>query len=578
MRRYCNRKTLVKLILLALFSAVAPRPTVNAPGTAGLIGIGEASGESESTQLSNADPLVRNLFISAGEMNRSLHRRLLETRTPSDYRHVIDAYESVSRVGTDPQLAAKSLALAADLMREMADSAGDYTLYQKAIASYRGVVEKYPDSNYVAYALMNIAQIYEESLQDLSGAASAYKEIEGHFPDSVMAREAHAVLLRFESALNAEAGPDVATTPPPYDAKPGSENTSRLQLNNVRNFTAAEYARIVLDVSGAAAYQTVRGTGDNRVEIRLAAAISPTLYGRRFIIQDHEFLKRITVSGPGAGKAGTTIAFDLGSSAQYTIFQLSSPDRLIIDLRPSGPEGTEPAVASGAKTSASVHQKPAGPTELGLSSRTARDTVDASETSSYRKRVARDWGAGILSLPDVDVSNVTAEAQGPAKDQGGPSVAPSSPADGSAAPKASDGSQVPIKCIVIDPGHGGHDTGTIGENGLMEKDLVLDVGKRLRDFIKKSFPGIDVVMTRDSDRFVALEERTAIANAHHADLFISVHANAAPSHVASGVETYYLSPDRASAEDLKAAQRENATLAPENASAKTAAGSEPNNR
>jgi N-acetylmuramoyl-L-alanine amidase len=68
-------------------------------------------------------------------------------------------------------------------------------------------------------------------------------------------------------------------------------------------------------------------------------------------------------------------------------------------------------------------------------------------------------------------------------------------------------------------------------------------------------------MTRDSDRFIALEERTAIANSRRADLFISIHANASPSRAASGVETFFLSPDRAPAEDLQAAARENARLA-----------------
>ncbi|HKY04865.1 MAG TPA: N-acetylmuramoyl-L-alanine amidase, partial [Blastocatellia bacterium] len=118
----------------------------------------------------------------------------------------------------------------------------------------------------------------------------------------------------------------------------------------------------------------------------------------------------------------------------------------------------------------------------------------------------------------------------------------------------------PIKCVVIDPGHGGHDTGTIGGSGLREKDLVLDVARRLRAYIKRNFPDVEVILTRDSDRFVALEERTAIANARRADLFISIHANASESRAASGVETYFLSPDRASAEDMKAARRENARL------------------
>jgi N-acetylmuramoyl-L-alanine amidase len=121
--------------------------------------------------------------------------------------------------------------------------------------------------------------------------------------------------------------------------------------------------------------------------------------------------------------------------------------------------------------------------------------------------------------------------------------------------------QAPIKRIVIDPGHGGHDTGTISPGGLREKDLVLDVGRRLRAYIKNNYPDVEVIMTRDTDRFVALEERTAIANSRRADLFISVHANASPSRAASGVETFFLSPDRAPAEDAQTAARENARIA-----------------
>src|SRR5262249_13063979 len=120
----------------------------------------------------------------------------------------------------------------------------------------------------------------------------------------------------------------------------------------------------------------------------------------------------------------------------------------------------------------------------------------------------------------------------------------------------------------IDPGHGGHDTGTISASGMREKDLVLDVAHRLKAYIKRNYPDVEVIMTRDSDRFVALEERTAIANSRHADLFISIHPNASPSRVASVVETFFPSPDRAPAEDLQAAARENARLASEKAADK----------
>jgi N-acetylmuramoyl-L-alanine amidase len=111
--------------------------------------------------------------------------------------------------------------------------------------------------------------------------------------------------------------------------------------------------------------------------------------------------------------------------------------------------------------------------------------------------------------------------------------------------------------VVIDAGHGGHDTGTIGPNGLLEKTLVLDVALRLGALVKSQL-GADVVYTRADDHFIPLEDRTKIANDQKADLFISIHANSSPAATATGVETYYFNfTSDKSALDL--ATRENAT-------------------
>jgi N-acetylmuramoyl-L-alanine amidase len=110
--------------------------------------------------------------------------------------------------------------------------------------------------------------------------------------------------------------------------------------------------------------------------------------------------------------------------------------------------------------------------------------------------------------------------------------------------------------VVVDAGHGGHDTGTIGPNGLLEKDLVLDVALRLGRLLEKGM-GADVVFTRDDDTFVPLETRTAVANKAEADLFISVHANSSHDPAARGLETYYLN-FTSSADALEVAARENA--------------------
>ena len=111
-----------------------------------------------------------------------------------------------------------------------------------------------------------------------------------------------------------------------------------------------------------------------------------------------------------------------------------------------------------------------------------------------------------------------------------------------------------ISRIVIDPGHGGHDPGAQGR-GLSEADLVLDIALRLEQLLTRE-PGVEVVLTRRTDVFVPLEERTAIANRQNADLFLSIHANASRNSKARGVETYFL--NFASTPDAEAvAAREN---------------------
>lgn len=113
-----------------------------------------------------------------------------------------------------------------------------------------------------------------------------------------------------------------------------------------------------------------------------------------------------------------------------------------------------------------------------------------------------------------------------------------------------------IKRVVIDPGHGGKDPGAVGPNGLYEKDVVLDVAKKLKRILKERY-NMEVILTRDKDIFIPLEERTAIANSKKADLFISIHVNAHTRRSAKGIETYILNwtDDE---EAMRVAARENA--------------------
>jgi N-acetylmuramoyl-L-alanine amidase len=110
--------------------------------------------------------------------------------------------------------------------------------------------------------------------------------------------------------------------------------------------------------------------------------------------------------------------------------------------------------------------------------------------------------------------------------------------------------------IVIDPGHGGVETGAIGPTGLQEKEVALDLARRLKSVLQRD-AGVSVVLTRDEDRLVPLDERTAVANYNRADLFLSIHLNAARRRQATGAETYFLSPEATDDEARTVAALEN---------------------
>lgn len=103
---------------------------------------------------------------------------------------------------------------------------------------------------------------------------------------------------------------------------------------------------------------------------------------------------------------------------------------------------------------------------------------------------------------------------------------------------------------MIDPGHGGQDPGAASPNGILEKEVVLDIAQRLKAYITTHYPDVEVVLTRESDHFITLDERVTMANRRGADLFLSIHANASESPAASGVETYFLNPTGESSRPL----------------------------
>ncbi|MEQ1474175.1 MAG: N-acetylmuramoyl-L-alanine amidase, partial [Candidatus Acidiferrum sp.] len=238
------------------------------------------------------------------------------------------------------------------------------------------------------------------------------------------------------------------------------------------------------------------------------------------------------------------VVLDVDGVKEYGVSTSDNPPQLLIDLyRKSLP----PAAAKIAKASHNSDGKRA-PVES-LIARADESVVEALDVKS-------DATPHILPPTALALGSPARNSKSAPRSDFDPPAAPPQPTrDGHSTLTRALG--LKIGRIVIDAGHGGHDTGTIGPTGLMEKDLCLDVALRLGKIIKQRLPGAEVVFTRADDSFIPLEERTAIANEAHADLFISIHANSSQDHGARGIETYYLNL-KGSPEAMEVAARENA--------------------
>lgn len=240
----------------------------------------------------------------------------------------------------------------------------------------------------------------------------------------------------------------------------------------------------------------------------------------------------------------TQVVITTSGAVQPLVQRLAKPDRLIIDLPythlPASWPQREMAVADGQLRAIQTAASPTTGVRLTLLLQTVRD---------YR--------VGVQSAPHrviVELFGAEASARVAVRKPQKSSPVRSKPTTLAARLGPPPAGQRPV--IVIDPGHGGHDTGAIGPTGLTEKAVVLQIARELRQLLQQTMPQYRVVLTRDKDVFIPLGERANLANAQQAQVFISIHANSSTNHEARGIETWYLS-FAASARAKKIAAREN---------------------
>jgi N-acetylmuramoyl-L-alanine amidase len=336
---------------------------------------------------------------------------------------------------------------------------------------------------------------------------------------------------------------------------------------------------VTIDLEDSVQYTSGRIANPDRIFFDLHAARLTRELAREDIHVDGGLLTAVRVAQNHNGVV--RVVLDVNGVKDYAASLTNNPPQLVIDLYGNSPaapvrtakgkrtqqDGAEDwnGSATAAKNEARSAQNTAAnssaenadstPSERPVvTSRSAIDsTINGAAAGSNSSATARN---SLPSAKNARAKSVKSTATNARPDLIKPASTPQPTRDGQSTLTRTLG--LKIGRIVIDPGHGGHDTGTIGPTGLMEKDLCLDVALRLGKIIEQRLPGADVVYTRSDDTFVPLEERTNIANQAKADLFISIHANSSRDHAARGIETYYLNL-KGSAEAMEVAARENAS-------------------
>ena len=296
------------------------------------------------------------------------------------------------------------------------------------------------------------------------------------------------------------------------------------------------WALVVAVVTATAAgagwwWQTHRSEQPVAANAILAAAPGPpTAAG----IAQLSALPRITGLRHWASSESSTVVIDLQDQVPYEIHRLSSPDRILVDLHDTAltPELTSKndAVDDALLTHVKIGQTIPGVSRVELEIKENSNFSVSLEPNPYRLVLE------IRSLMAPPKPRMETPTVAP------PAVHPNFP-EISKDPTAEDArlrAQVPHLRVVVDAGHGGWDMGTVGRQGLLEKDLALEITQRLGVLLEQRL-GLEVIYTRTDDTFIPLGRRAAIANQVGADLFVSIHANYSSQPEARGVETYYTS-------------------------------------
>ncbi len=406
------------------------------------------------------------------------------------------------------EYAPKSLFMLGKIYRRMYERFGYIIDLEESISYYKDCAALFHTHKLADDSVFAVGKIFLDLKGNPHKAARFFNMVITDFPNGDMHPNAAAQMKILSRDFNI-ALPDVMLG-----------NTQTKNLSNVLPVTywsSKDYSRIVINASEPVTYKEQLLPPQNSQPRRLTIDFSKSYVAPQFrtpIPIRKGLLKKIRTSQFSQNSVRVTL--DIESVSTYKIFSLPDPFRVVVDIR-----GEVNVQHHSPMISKPVHQK------------TLPDTIQRELIvlqDSKKKRVSTPQSP-IIEEEEIE-DDVVQPSFSLARQLG-----------------------LGVKKVVIDPGHGGKDPGAMA-NGLKEKDIVLRVAKRLKPLLENKL-GCKVVITREKDKFISLEERTAIANGNNADLFISLHINAHNLSKVHGLETYFLNLST-NAEAMRVAARENA--------------------
>lgn len=450
--------------------------------------------------------------------------RLERSKKAQKYRHnwenVIKRYEKVIKKNSRGKYAARSLLTIGDLYRGLHKRSRVRADLTKSLEYYNRLVKNHPKNPFAAKGQLMIGHVYYYTKKDNDRAFIEYLKVELNHANSKLTLEAQKQMGKI-SGIETKAAKQKARAKIKEEKKPasqGKKNGDNAIIQSVRHWSTPFYTRVVIDLDHKIDYTDHMLRPDPKLKkpMRLYLDLKKSRIGpdtSEVLPITNRLLRQVRLAQYNQNTV--RVVLDIESIENYRIFALKDPFRIVIDVSgKSKNDGRKTAKNTGSKTGLTTGSKK----DTGI----AKPLTDLRATAKNRKKVPR----GKARINADKTSLIRQLGLG-------------------------------VRKVVIDPGHGGKDNGASSRSGLKEKDLALKVSKLVASKVRNEL-GLKCVLTRETDVFLPLEERTAIANTSGADLFISIHANAHKDRSINGLETYFLNlaTDK---EAMRVAARENAT-------------------